>query len=390
MLVTVRIECARCEKPVEIPDGAIAILGEFVCANCRLRQRDVIAAAVARRNPSAPAGQTETAPRADRPRRRRGQKSEEVEKLARELDLELGDDPPIAKAERADAPAPEMETGPLSGRERLEDLRAMAAPPSAPRRGHLDDELAGLHGDYFSELAPAPITARSLGAPAPPDGAPAAEPATTGRASDRGPRQPELVLDFMKSLPRSAWIVLGVAVISSLIVLVSLRRSGSAPVSAPSRSVGAVGESPVAPPPTFDFNPSPAPVPVPAASEDAPPPAKPADSARAPHGAASTSTPSASTSPTVEAREFDKSAASAALSSAAGRAASCKKPGDPAGGGKVRVTFAPSGRVTQATVESGALAGTPAGSCVAKLFQAVHIAPFSGGPVIVTRSVVVP
>jgi hypothetical protein len=84
---------------------------------------------------------------------------------------------------------------------------------------------------------------------------------------------------------------------------------------------------------------------------------------------------------------FNTDAAKAALSSAAENAtANCKLPDTPAGSSKVSVTFVPSGRATQALV-SGDFAGTPAGSCIARIFRGASIPAFSGSSVTVTKSV---
>ena len=88
---------------------------------------------------------------------------------------------------------------------------------------------------------------------------------------------------------------------------------------------------------------------------------------------------------TAEGAAFDKNAAVAALSAAAASAASCKTADGPTGSGKVSVTFAPSGRAT-ATSVAGELAGTEVGGCVARLFRAAKVPPFSGDPVTVSKS----
>jgi hypothetical protein len=82
---------------------------------------------------------------------------------------------------------------------------------------------------------------------------------------------------------------------------------------------------------------------------------------------------------------FDKAAAVAALTAAAGSAQSCKTADGPTGGGKVSITFMPSGRATNTQV-SGDLAGTAVGGCVARLFRSAKIPPFSGDPVTVSKS----
>jgi hypothetical protein len=86
-----------------------------------------------------------------------------------------------------------------------------------------------------------------------------------------------------------------------------------------------------------------------------------------------------------DAPPFDKNAAIAALSAAAGSAQTCKTPDGPSGSGKVSITFMPSGRATNTQV-SGDLAGTAAGGCVARLFRAAKVPPFSGDPVTVSKS----
>jgi predicted Zn finger-like uncharacterized protein len=86
-----------------------------------------------------------------------------------------------------------------------------------------------------------------------------------------------------------------------------------------------------------------------------------------------------------DAPPFSKSSAISALTAASMSASACKKPGGPTGSGKATVTFAPSGRVTTATV-SGAFAGTPTGGCVASGFHKAHVPAFSGSAVTVSKS----
>lgn len=84
--------------------------------------------------------------------------------------------------------------------------------------------------------------------------------------------------------------------------------------------------------------------------------------------------------------EFNKGAASAALSAAAGAASGCRTGGDPAGSARVMVTFAPSGRVTQALVSGPPFAGTPTGGCIARAFRSAKVPPFEGSPVTVAKT----
>ncbi len=82
---------------------------------------------------------------------------------------------------------------------------------------------------------------------------------------------------------------------------------------------------------------------------------------------------------------FDTAAAKEALTAAANNASSCREATGPMGSGKVSITFAPSGRPTSVAV-TGDLAGTSVGSCVARLFRAARVPPFSGEPVSVSKA----
>lgn len=90
--------------------------------------------------------------------------------------------------------------------------------------------------------------------------------------------------------------------------------------------------------------------------------------------------------PSTSGAPFDRGAASAALGGAAGSAKSCGKPGGPTGSGKVQVTFAPSGKATQATV-GAPFAGTPVGSCIAGIFRGARVPAFQGEPMTVSKTV---
>ncbi len=72
-----------------------------------------------------------------------------------------------------------------------------------------------------------------------------------------------------------------------------------------------------------------------------------------------------------------------------GAAKSCKKDDGPTGAGKVKVTFAPSGNVTSASVEGPPFAGTAVGGCVAAAFRSAHVPPFDGGPISVSKSFII-
>ena len=79
----------------------------------------------------------------------------------------------------------------------------------------------------------------------------------------------------------------------------------------------------------------------------------------------------------------------AALQVAATQASSCRKAGDPSGMARVVVTFAPSGRVTSATISGPPFSGTATGGCIASQFRSARVPAFDGALVTVTRSVVI-
>jgi hypothetical protein len=87
--------------------------------------------------------------------------------------------------------------------------------------------------------------------------------------------------------------------------------------------------------------------------------------------------------------DFDKAAASSALSSAAGVASGCRKAGDPTGVAVVHVTFANSGRATRALVEGPPFAGTATGGCIADALRNAKVPPYGGDRVTVTKRVVI-
>lgn len=90
----------------------------------------------------------------------------------------------------------------------------------------------------------------------------------------------------------------------------------------------------------------------------------------------------------TEVQPFNSDAATAALGQAASNALSCRKEGDPTGSATVIVRYAPSGRVTSATVEAGPFTGTPTGGCVAMTFRKAWIPPFTGDFVTVKKTVI--
>jgi hypothetical protein len=93
--------------------------------------------------------------------------------------------------------------------------------------------------------------------------------------------------------------------------------------------------------------------------------------------------------PAPPAGPFDKEAARIALEVAAARAQGCRKPTDPSGTARIIVTFAPSGRVTSASVSSEPYAGTETGGCVASAFRGAIVPAYAGSPVTVSKTIVI-
>jgi cytoskeletal protein RodZ len=87
---------------------------------------------------------------------------------------------------------------------------------------------------------------------------------------------------------------------------------------------------------------------------------------------------------------FDKTAAAQALQATATQASACRKEGDPTGVASVVVTFAPSGRVTSATITGPPFAGTSTGGCIAAALRKTKIPAFDGDRVTVSKTVVIP
>lgn len=86
---------------------------------------------------------------------------------------------------------------------------------------------------------------------------------------------------------------------------------------------------------------------------------------------------------------FDSAAAQSALTTAAAQASSCRQDGDPTGVARVVVTFAPSGRVTSATISGPPFAGTQTGSCIAKTMRGMTLPAFTGDHMTVSKTVVI-
>jgi hypothetical protein len=131
--------------------------------------------------------------------------------------------------------------------------------------------------------------------------------------------------------------------------------------------------------------------PVPGAAVGAAPAAAPKSRADVPAPNGTAARPSPAPPPASDAgAAFDRSAAAAALNAAASSAASCRKPGDPSGIAQVSVTFATSGRATNAIVNGPPFAGTPTGGCIAAALRRATVPPFGGDRVTVTKRITIP
>jgi hypothetical protein len=97
--------------------------------------------------------------------------------------------------------------------------------------------------------------------------------------------------------------------------------------------------------------------------------------------------PPLAAAPPVATTDISRPAVAVAISVAGRRAASCTADNDARSTMPVSVTFAPSGRVTTATVDGGPFAGTAVGSCIARALRGATVGPFDGAPVTVHSSV---
>jgi hypothetical protein len=91
----------------------------------------------------------------------------------------------------------------------------------------------------------------------------------------------------------------------------------------------------------------------------------------------------------VASGEFDRRAAQAALGQGASLVGMCRRPGGAKGSSRALVTFGPSGRVDSVRIE-GAIAGSPVADCAAQKFKNGKVPAFSGAPVTVSKSFVIP
>jgi hypothetical protein len=100
----------------------------------------------------------------------------------------------------------------------------------------------------------------------------------------------------------------------------------------------------------------------------------------------------AAAAPSADAeRRVDLFAAAAALSAIdAVDVSPCATSSSPSGPGYVNVVLDPNGVVPSARLDQGPLAGTAAGRCIERMYEAVTFPPFSGAPIRVAKSFVLP
>lgn len=90
---------------------------------------------------------------------------------------------------------------------------------------------------------------------------------------------------------------------------------------------------------------------------------------------------------TTGSARFDREAASSRMRSI--NVSVCAQNGGPSGSGRAMLTFEPSGTVSSVSVTTP-FSGTFVGSCVTRQLSRIHVEPFSGGPVVLSRSFVIP
>jgi len=257
-------------------------------------------------------------------------------------------------------------------------LAMRGSPPGAASPGETPD-LEGLSRPYIPPGASEPARSRAE---------------TWGDNSNRSNRSPTRVTDLPRAAPPEPPTAAGVPAAAKPAepalekheppafreaangapVVAIANSEGQAPAAASDPSAAAHAD------PTTQEDSAAGAVPVAAGNELAEPNA----------GPAAANPGSAVTSPAPVARakgDFNTQAAREALQDAADRAAKCKTIDTPSGNARVAVTFAPNGQVTNAVIDSGAIVGTAAGTCVASKFRAARVPPFSGEAVLVRKNV---
>jgi hypothetical protein len=86
---------------------------------------------------------------------------------------------------------------------------------------------------------------------------------------------------------------------------------------------------------------------------------------------------------------FNAQAAKLAIDRVVPRLKGCKQPGEPPGTATVTVTFAPTGRVSDARVTTTRYAGTRTGNCIAQRLHEARVPEFTGKPTTVKHGIAV-
>jgi hypothetical protein len=185
--------------------------------------------------------------------------------------------------------------------------------------------------------------------------------------------EPTFLAAFWGARPNTAWLAVGGGAIVLAFVVGILTGRGSR--SEPEAASPAPSSSAPAPPAVVAPAPAPTPAPAPSAAEPADAPSPP-----------SSGSP---TAPKHAAPGFNAKAAKTAIDKIVPSLKGCKQAGEPPGQATVTVTFAPTGRVSDARVTTTRYAGTRTGTCITQRLRQARIPEFTGSPVTVKRSVAI-
>jgi hypothetical protein len=84
---------------------------------------------------------------------------------------------------------------------------------------------------------------------------------------------------------------------------------------------------------------------------------------------------------------IDQGSLRAAFAEGEAKARACLGATSPSGTARFSVTFAPTGEAVGAVVVGAPFANTLEGQCMAAKFRTLHVPPFTGGEVIVRKSI---